>query len=294
MFSTARGAAPRRCISAPLRSSVRASANVPSGLRAPAITLPVSGSRMSPAALTATIAATTRPLGMRSAALPRPPFIERAGPAHLADRRAGAGADRAHRHRRRGRRFAPPCSRSRRRDGSCALLPIGRSNRIAAGTIGTLATPHVPADVVFLEPLRRAGCRVEAERAAARQDDRVDLVDHVERVEQIRLARPRRAAALRDAARHAFAVDQDHGAAGGAAGKREAADLESVDGGQRGVADRRLVRRLRAPACGCTRAPRGRRAASRASDRASAFHAPTIPHHLRSRTAGRSHAVAIL
>ena len=118
VFSTARGAAPRRCISAPLRSSARASANVPSGLRTPAITLPVSGSIMSPAALTATIAATTRPLGMRSAALPRPPFIDVPGPPILPTVAPApaptvpidTGAV--------GRRFAPPCSRSRRRDGS--------------------------------------------------------------------------------------------------------------------------------------------------------------------------------
>ena len=38
------------------------------------------------------------------------------------------------------------------------------------------------------------------------------------------------------------AVDQDDGAAGGAAGKRDAANLESIDSGQRGVrsAGRRL------------------------------------------------------
>ena len=47
----------------PVRSSLRASANVPSGLRTPATTWPVSGSMMSPTALTATMAPTLKPLG---------------------------------------------------------------------------------------------------------------------------------------------------------------------------------------------------------------------------------------
>ena len=42
--------------------------------------LPVAGSTMSPRALTATIAATTRPFGRVMAALPMPPFIARSRP----------------------------------------------------------------------------------------------------------------------------------------------------------------------------------------------------------------------
>ena len=78
-----------------------------------------------------------------------------------------------------------------------ALLPTGRSNRIAAGTIGTLATRTSQPMWCSSSHFDGAGGGVEAERAAAREDDRVDLVDHVERVEQIGFARARRAAALR-------------------------------------------------------------------------------------------------
>ena len=197
MFSAARGDAARRCISAPLRSSVRASAKRRRRACArPRPLCPMSGSMMSPTALTATIAATTRPLGMRSAALPRPPFIERARSAHLADRRAGAGADRALRHRRVRSPSRRPCSRSRRPGWFFALSPTGRSNRIAAGTIGTLAIRTSQPMWCSSSHFDSAGRRVETERAAAGQHDRVDLVDHVERVEQIGFARARRAAAL--------------------------------------------------------------------------------------------------
>src|SRR4029079_9211232 len=52
-----------------------ASARLPSGPRTPATTWPVAGSMMSPTALTATMAATTRPLGSLIAADPIPAFI---------------------------------------------------------------------------------------------------------------------------------------------------------------------------------------------------------------------------
>ena len=61
---------------APARSSLRASARCcPSSVRVPATTCPVSGSMMSPTALTATIAATTSPFGSLIAADPMPAFI---------------------------------------------------------------------------------------------------------------------------------------------------------------------------------------------------------------------------
>src|SRR5262245_66509782 len=69
----------------PLRRIFRASARVPSGLRTPAMTLPVAGSTMSPTALTATMAATMRPLGRAIDALPMPAFIDRTGPTNLPD-----------------------------------------------------------------------------------------------------------------------------------------------------------------------------------------------------------------
>ena len=59
----------------PARSNLRASASCPFAPRTPAITCPVSGSMMSPIALTATIAATTRPLGNVIADDPIPAFI---------------------------------------------------------------------------------------------------------------------------------------------------------------------------------------------------------------------------
>ena len=103
-----------------------------------------------------------------------------------------------------------------------------------------------------------AGRRLEAERAAAGEDDGVDLVDHVERVQEIRFARAGRAAALRDAADR-VAVDENHGAAGRAFGEREVADLDAGDRGQRRVDSA-------APAC-VARSP--------AASRSAAFRLPT-------------------
>src|SRR4051812_18303031 len=71
VFSPARGGR----IAEPDRRILRASAKVSSGLRTPATTLPVAGSTISPTALTATIAATTRPLGSAIAAEPIPAFV---------------------------------------------------------------------------------------------------------------------------------------------------------------------------------------------------------------------------
>ena len=57
-----------------------------------------------------------------------------------------------------------------------------------------LRDAHVESNVVFLEPAHGAGRRVEPERASAGEDDGVHLIDHVQRVEQIGLARSRCAA----------------------------------------------------------------------------------------------------
>ena len=205
---------PRAWPSSPLRSSLRTSASdLPSAVRTPATTWPVDGSMMSPTALTATMAATTRPFGQRDRRRAEAAF----------HRSPGRPSCRPWRRRRRrrclprpGRRWPlrAPCSRSRRSAGSSGCLPNRRSNRIAAGTIGTTPVADLPADVVLFEIAHHALRRVEAEGAAAGEHDRVDLVDHVERIEQVRFARARRAAALRDAARRAFAVDEDHRAAG--------------------------------------------------------------------------------
>ena len=72
----------------------------------------------------------------------------------------------------------------------------------------------MPPHVAFLEipdhPLRG----VEAERAAAGKDDRVDLVDEIGGIEKIGFTCAGRGAPLRYAARYAFAVDQHDRAAG--------------------------------------------------------------------------------
>ncbi len=194
--------------SAPERMISRASANVPSGLRTPATTLPVSGSMMSPTAFTATIAATTRPFGMVSAALPMPDFIALIGPPSLPTV-APAPAP-----------TLPSCTGSARRGGGGLVAAVGRrpdlrvvADRQVEEDRGRhdrhLRDADVVADVVLVEPADDAARRVEAERAPAGERDRVHLVDHVQRVEQVGLARAGRAAALRDAADRADAVDEN-------------------------------------------------------------------------------------
>jgi hypothetical protein len=78
------GARPRGAPSRAERRMARASAKpLPSAVRTPATTRPVAGSMMSPAALTATSAATTVPSAIVIAAVPIPAFIMRVGPANL-------------------------------------------------------------------------------------------------------------------------------------------------------------------------------------------------------------------
>ena len=74
--------------------------------------------------------------------------------------------------------------------------------------------------------------RVEAVRAPPREDHRIDLVNHVERIEEIGFARPGRAAALCDAAHRAVPVDEDHRASSGAFGQRVMTDLDALHLGQ--------------------------------------------------------------
>ena len=87
------------------------------------------------------------------------------------------------------------------------------------------------ADAALLEPAHDAAGGVETERAAAGEDDRVHLVDRVDRIEQLGLARARRRAAHVDSGDGAFAGD-DHRAAGRPARVGEVADLEAGDRGQ--------------------------------------------------------------
>ncbi len=120
---------------------------------------------------------------------------------------------------------------------------------------------------MLFEPTHGAGRSVETECAAAGEDDGVDLVHHVERVQQIRFAGARRSTSLRDAA-HRVAVHENDGAAGRPFGEGEVSDLDPLDGGERGVRRRRALGR---------EPDRQRGDASQAKKRA--FHQPTIPHH---------------
>src|SRR5712691_8715497 len=79
VFSPGRGG----CAPAPDRRIFRASAKVLSVLRTPATIFPDAGSMMSPTAFTATIAATTSPLGSVMDAVPIPDLVERLAPPNL-------------------------------------------------------------------------------------------------------------------------------------------------------------------------------------------------------------------
>src|SRR5439155_7631312 len=119
--------------------------------------------------------------------------------AGLADRGPGAGADIAFRdwRRRRGVR------------GAIAAIRTGADLRIAAEPEidqdrgrhdrDDPRRSHRVADVMLVEPFHDAGRRVETISAAAGEDDGVDDLHVVHRIEQISLARPRGAAADVDA-----------------------------------------------------------------------------------------------
>ena len=129
-------------------------------------------------------------------------------PARLAHCRARARADRSFLHR-----------LGRRSCGSAVAAVRGRTNLgIAAnrqveqdggGHDWDLGNAHVPTDAVLLEPADCPGGRLEPEGAAARQDDGVHLVHHVGRIQEIGFARARCAAALRNAARGPFTLNED-------------------------------------------------------------------------------------
>ena len=164
--------------------------------------------------------------------------------AGFAERRAGAGAHAAFRHRRIGgrprrliaavgaRTNAPVADRQvedRRR----------RDDRHVCGS-------EREADPFLLEVPHDAGRRIEAERAAARQDDGVGDLDEVDGIEQIGFARRRSRAAHVHAGRDAGFGQHDR-AAGRALGERVMADLDARNRRQRGVLTRagRLDRRRR-------------------------------------------------
>ena len=111
----------------------------PSGSRAPATMVPRDGSTTSPSAFTAARAPTTKPSGSLTAAEPRPPRMARWGP-NIFPTDAPAPAP-----------TFPTATGSEEADsaarnpdsafGRTAGSPTPKSNRIAAGTIGTTASP---------------------------------------------------------------------------------------------------------------------------------------------------------
>ena len=86
-------------------------------------------------------------------------------------------------------------------------------------------------DALVFEVLHHAAGRVESERAAAGEHDRVNLLNDVDRIEQIGLAGGWGRAAHVDAGGGA-GFRENHGAAGGACRERLMADLDAGDGRQ--------------------------------------------------------------
>ena len=165
----------------PPRSSLRASANVlPSAVAHAGDDLPVAGiddvaERVDGHERRDDEAVRQR----RAPALPMPPFMACAAPPPCRPWR-----------RRRRRRCLPRPARSiaavaawypQSAVGRMVPSPTGRSNSAAAGTIGTCAWPNCEADLLLLEIAHHAGRAVEAERAAARQHDRVRDLHEVDR-----------------------------------------------------------------------------------------------------------------
>src|SRR5438034_907653 len=89
----------------------------------------------------------------------------------------------------------------------------------------------VEADALLLQPADGPGGGFEAERASPREDDRVDFLDRVHRIEQVGLPGAGRASSHVDPG-HGAGFGQDHGAAGGPRGEGVVADLETGHGGE--------------------------------------------------------------
>src|SRR5205085_9572684 len=79
---------------------------------------------------------------------------------------------------------------------------------------------RLEADIFFLEVLHDPLRGIETERASARQDDGVNPLDEVRRIEEVRLARTRSTAALRDTADRAVTVREHDSAAAQTSGQR--------------------------------------------------------------------------
>ena len=174
---------------------------------------PRAGSTTSPAALTATSAPTVTPSASFMLAEPRPLLVARSNPNILPTvapvpaptQPCGTGAADA------ASQAASPAAASGRTSGR----PTGRSKSTAAGTIGTRSGADLHAAAVRLQPAHHAARGVQAEGAAAADQDGVHALHRVDGVEQVGLPRARRRAAHLDAGDGALPVAQHHGAAGG-------------------------------------------------------------------------------
>ena len=202
---------------------------LPSSARTPARIRPVAGSTTSPYALTATSAATTRPPAGGPTPCRRRPSWRRRG-------RTSCPRSR----RRRRRRCPRPRARSRRRarprgppprPGRIFQSPIARSNRIAAGTIGTFPTP-TGKPIPFSSRYRITP--VAASRPKADPPERRTAwtcCTRVHGIEQVGLARPGRPAAHVHPA-HGPRLGHDHGASRRPPRVREVTHPQPRDVGQ--------------------------------------------------------------
>jgi hypothetical protein len=100
-------------------------------------------------------------------------------------------------------------------------------------------------DTLFLEVAHHTLGDIEPECAAAGENDRVDLVDHVQRIEQVGFARPGGGAALRNARGRSGSVDDDDGAAGGTLGQCKMPNANSGNVGETLSSTRRWLLRRR-------------------------------------------------
>ena len=148
---------------------------------------------------------------------------------HLANRRAGAGADVALDDRTvRGRRRGEKPAFGGRTDLGVADAEVEEDR---AGHDRDESAAELETDAALLEVPHDAAGRIEAEGAAASEHDRVHLLDACRRREQIGLARAGRAAADIDASRRPLLREDDR-APGGPFRQRVVTDLETRHGRQ--------------------------------------------------------------
>ena len=240
----------------PARSSLRASARPrPSCVKTPARTAPVAGSTMSPTALTATSAATIRPSPITIEAVPTPDFI--APPPPLFPTVAPAPAP------------TLPSDTGPSFAASAARYPQSASGRYRAtadieivknrsGHDRHFCGPRVEADFLFVQIFSHAGSDVQTEGAAAREKDRVNLLNDIQGIQQICFHCSRRGPSHVDAGDRA-GLSQDDSASGGALRPGHLPDLDAPHVGQalrsrfhRGALLRLSMERHSQPGChGC-------------------------------------------